>query len=77
MDLSANKGHKLPSDERERRIRLGLCLYCGGAGYVANGCPKKSAYGALRAAATATAAAPVTAATPITAAAYASGKEQA
>ena len=51
MDLSANKGQKLPTDERERRIRLGLCLYCGGTGHMANSCPKKSAYGALRAAA--------------------------
>ena len=52
MDLSANRGQKLPTDERERRIRLGLCLYCGGIGHMANSCPKKNAYGAHRAMAT-------------------------
>ena len=58
MALSANKGQKLPTDEGERRIRLGLCLYCGGTGHMANSCPKKNAYGAHRAAATSAVAAP-------------------
>ena len=59
MDLSANRGQELPTDERERRIRLGLCLYCGRTGYMANSCAKKNAYGTLRAAAaTSTVAAP-------------------
>ena len=61
MDLSANRGQKLPTDERERRIRLGLCLNCGGIGHMANSCPKKNAYGALRATgATSAVAAPAT-----------------
>ena len=70
IDLSVNKEHKLPADEGERRIRLGLCLYCDGAGHAANGCSKKSAYRLLRAAAATTAAAPAAAA------AYAPGKEK-
>ena len=58
MDLSANRGQKLPTDEREHRIRLGLCLYCGRTGHLANSCPKKNAYGALHAMATSAVAAP-------------------
>ena len=58
MDLSTNKGQKLPTDERERRIRRGLCLYCGGTGHMANSCRKKYAYVILRAVATSAFAAP-------------------
>jgi hypothetical protein len=29
-------------DEKDRRRRLNLCLYCGGAGHNADTCPNKS-----------------------------------
>jgi len=40
MDLSSNR-KKLTPEERNRRITEGLCLYCGGAGHIANLCPNK------------------------------------
>jgi hypothetical protein len=37
------KNGKLTNDERERRIKEGLCLYCGKTGHVAKDCSKASA----------------------------------
>jgi len=34
------KNGKLTGDKRERRIKEGLCLYCGKSGHVAQDCPK-------------------------------------
>jgi hypothetical protein len=34
-------GGKLSAEEKQRRLDLGLCLYCGGPNHVARGCPKK------------------------------------
>lgn len=31
---------KLKADEKERRIKAGLCLYCGGSGHIRKDCPK-------------------------------------
>ena len=47
MDLDAlqvtpGKSKKLSNDERTRRIKGNLCLYCGEAGHRIAGCPKKS-----------------------------------
>ena len=40
MDLSSSRPRgPLTAAERERRISLGLCLYCGGSGHVAKSCP--------------------------------------
>jgi hypothetical protein len=40
MDLSSSRPRgPLTPAERERRISLGLCLYCGGSGHVAKACP--------------------------------------
>ena len=40
MDLSSSRPRgPLSTAERERRISLGLCLYCGGSGHVARNCP--------------------------------------
>ena len=40
MDLSSSRPRgPLTTAERERRISLGLCLYCGGSGHVAKICP--------------------------------------
>jgi len=38
MDLSSGRRRVSP-EEKVRRIREGLCLYCGQAGHVANACP--------------------------------------
>ena len=54
MDLSANRGKKIPQEERERRMRLGLCMYCGASGHLARACPRKTEPGPIRAAATTT-----------------------
>ena len=37
------KNGKLTGDERERRMKEGLCLYCGEKGHVAHDCPKSAA----------------------------------
>src|SRR3984885_13225953 len=37
------KNGKLTNEERERRMREGLCLYCGEKGHVAHDCPKSKA----------------------------------
>ena len=37
------KNGKLTSEERERRMKEGLCLYCGEKGHVAHDCPKSKA----------------------------------
>ena len=49
VDYTTNKERKLPQEERERRIRWGLCLYCGEDGHMARECPKKIAFSALSA----------------------------
>lgn len=55
MNPSANKGKKILPEERDRRIRLGLCLHCSETGHIARARPKKNmAPGALRAAVTTT-----------------------
>jgi hypothetical protein len=41
-DISNNyKWKKISLEERQRRIKENLCMYCGGPGHVANNCPKK------------------------------------
>jgi hypothetical protein len=44
MDLDATRPRFLPltPEEKARRVREGLCLYCGGQGHNAQQCPKKS-----------------------------------
>ena len=37
------KNGKLTGDEREHRLKEGLCLYCGEKGHVAQDCPKSKA----------------------------------
>ena len=37
------KNGKLTGEERERRMKEGLCLYCGQKGHVAHDCPKSAA----------------------------------
>ena len=37
------KNGKLTGDERDRRMKEGLCLYCGEKGHVAHDCPKSVA----------------------------------
>ena len=37
------KNGKLTGEERERRMKEGLCLYCGEKGHVAHDCPKSAA----------------------------------
>lgn len=43
MDVDAvqrrNAAGNLTAEERQRRMNLGLCLYCGLAGHLANACP--------------------------------------
>jgi hypothetical protein len=40
MDLGASTKKVLTKDEKERRIREGLCHYCGEKGHYTNECPK-------------------------------------
>lgn len=40
MDLSPARG-PLPTAEKQRRINLGLCLYCGEGGHIARFCAKR------------------------------------
>lgn len=35
-------GTKLSAEERERRLRSGACLYCGGPGHRLDSCPKRA-----------------------------------
>lgn len=37
------KNGKLIGEERERRLKEGLCLYCGEKGHIAHDCPKSKA----------------------------------
>ncbi|ETI26600.1 hypothetical protein G647_10428, partial [Cladophialophora carrionii CBS 160.54] len=37
-----NKGAKIPKEERERRFKEKLCLYCGKPGHVARNCQSKA-----------------------------------
>jgi Ty3 transposon capsid-like protein/Zinc knuckle len=46
------KNGKLTTEERERRMKEGLCLYCGEKGHVAHDCPKSKAAKARAAALT-------------------------
>ena len=32
---------RLPPEERQRRVRGGLCFYCGEAGHLVSACPEK------------------------------------
>jgi len=41
MDLDSSRRGPISNDERQRRYRLGLCLYCGGTGHSAGACSKK------------------------------------
>jgi hypothetical protein len=40
MDLSPGR-RKLDPAEKVRRMREGLCYYCGGAGHMTSTCPNK------------------------------------
>ena len=51
MDLSASRFQRrgpLSQEEKERRRRLKLCLYCGEPGHFAQGCPVKTHKNSLR-----------------------------
>ena len=41
LDLITVPRQPLTKDEKDRRMRLGLCLYCGDKGHLANQCPAK------------------------------------
>jgi hypothetical protein len=41
MDLDAVSFKKITPEERQRRMDLRLCLYCGGSGHQVRGCPVK------------------------------------
>jgi hypothetical protein len=41
MDLDAVSFKKIAPEDRQRRMDLRLCLYCGGAGHQVRGCPVK------------------------------------
>lgn len=41
IDGSRPRFKKLTDDEKQRRRKLGLCLYCGTAGHLANTCPTR------------------------------------
>jgi hypothetical protein len=41
MDLNAVSFKKITPEERQRRMDLRLCLYCGGSGHQVRGCPVK------------------------------------
>src|SRR5690606_28997540 len=41
MDLDAVKPKKLSKEERDQRIKDGVCLYCGKKGHFAKECPAK------------------------------------
>ena len=43
LNNKVGKNGKLTTDERERRLKEGLCLYCGEKGHVAHDCPKSKA----------------------------------
>lgn len=42
IDAAAVHSRKLTEEERQRRLKNNLCLYCGSTGHRAFGCPKKS-----------------------------------
>ncbi|ORY54071.1 hypothetical protein BCR35DRAFT_244818, partial [Leucosporidium creatinivorum] len=42
---------KVTEEEKQKRMRDGLCLYCGGAGHILNTCPKRPASSSARMAA--------------------------
>src|SRR5690606_11193888 len=42
MDLDTIKFKRLTQEEKDKRRKEGLCMYCGAKGHFANKCPKKS-----------------------------------
>jgi hypothetical protein len=50
MALDANRPRfrTLPQEERQRRFRLGLCMYCGEAGHTVFDCPNRRPYSGPR-----------------------------
>jgi hypothetical protein len=44
LDANRPRFRTLPQEERQRRFRLGLCMYCGGAGHTAFDCPNRRPY---------------------------------
>ena len=43
MQINASRIKKLTPEEKERRRREDLCMYCGGKGHRAHNCPTKVA----------------------------------
>lgn len=46
--LPLNSEGKVTEEEKQKRMRDGLCLYCGTAGHILNTCPKRPAPGTAR-----------------------------
>jgi hypothetical protein len=44
LDANRPRFRTLPQEERQRRFRLGLCMYCGEAGHTAFNCPNRRPY---------------------------------
>jgi hypothetical protein len=42
MEIGSMQFKKLTEDEKQRRIKSNLCLYCGEGGHIAYQCPKKT-----------------------------------
>src|SRR4051794_23212021 len=41
MDIGTAQRHGMTDEDREERLRKGLCFYCREHGHLANNCPKK------------------------------------